>query len=44
MVEGVAMGRFGKRVVMEDLEEEQGYLWRMENHCPWEKYGVGGNE
>ena len=28
------MGRFGRGVVMEDLEEEQGYFWRMEGD--WE--------
>ena len=31
LVEGVAMESFGEWVVMEDLKEEWGYLWRMEN-------------
>ena len=30
VVEGVAMESFGEWVVMEDLEGEWGYLWRME--------------
>ena len=31
VVEGVAMESFGEWVVMEDLEEEWEYLWRMED-------------